>query len=275
MMQSVEHFGVVGDPVDHSLSPLIHQQFAAQFGHSIDYRKYPVKPEGLARFVDDFFASGGRGLNVTVPHKQEVIGLLHRVSREARLANSVNTISLGAKGELVGDTTDGEGLLLDLALKNYPVKGKRLLVIGAGGASQAILVALLNAGAQISLHNRTTSKIPPLLKRFSPLGQIKAFEFAQAKADEKFDLVINTASSVTPELMRPLGGCFSTAHACYDLNYGARAQAFKQYAQAHGCEQFSDGWGMLVAQAAKSYQIWRGQLPQISAVNRQAIMNER
>jgi len=268
MMQPVERYGVVGDPVEHSLSPMIHRQFAAQFGDSIDYRKYPVKSSELARFVKDFFADGGRGLNLTLPHKQNVGALLHRVSPQAQLANSVNTISLGPDGELVGDTTDGAGLLLDLASKNYPVKGKRVIVVGVGGASQSILVALLNTGAEVSLHNRTTSKIPPLLSRFARLGHIKAFE---SGARETFDLIINTASSITPELMSPLDACFGVAQACYDVNYGPRAQKFKQYAQAHGCNQFSDGWGMLVAQAAKSYQIWRGQLPQISSIQQQTI----
>lgn len=260
-MIQASRFGVIGNPIAHSISPQIHTQFARQFNANIDYQKYRVESAELSDFVKEFFNQGGRGLNVTLPYKQSVIELVDQLTEEARLAGSVNTIGINQQGLLIGDTTDGRGLLHDLNLQNLPVKHRKILVVGAGGASQSILMALLNAGAEIVLHNRSKSKITQLVKRFSELGKISAFNSPQ-----KFDGVISAVSDFNPVLMAPVKACIGAQTFCYDLNYAQRASSFKQFALSNGCAQFSDGLGMLIGQAAHSYQGWHGQLPDISQV---------
>ena len=260
-MNITGRFGVIGNPIKHSLSPLIHQQFAAQLEAQIDYQKYLVELDLLDAFIQDFFANDGMGLNVTLPFKQKVIPLVNVLSDEARMANSVNTLSI-QDGRLVGDTTDGAGLLYDLAGHDFTVEGKKVLVVGAGGASQSILVALLSAGARVSLLNRTQSKVEQLVERFTPIGQISAYQ-----ASDQFDGVISSTSEFNSELMKPVARQISETTFCYDLNYGQRAEAFKQFALQNGCIRFADGLGMLLGQAAKSFEIWTGQLPQIDMVS--------
>ena len=167
-----DRYGVIGDPIEHSLSPEIQAQFSQQFDQPFDYQKYHVRPGELGSFISDFFAAGGKGLNVTLPHKQSIIKYLDRVTHEAELANSVNTVFIDEQGLIVGDTTDGAGLILDLNNKQVKIDQSRILVIGAGGASQSILLALLKAGASIEILNRTAEKVNDIIKRFANIGEI-------------------------------------------------------------------------------------------------------
>ncbi|WP_444996693.1 shikimate dehydrogenase [Aliikangiella sp. IMCC44359] len=260
-MSTTIRLGVIGNPITHSLSPVIHQQFAQQFADDIDYQKYLVEENNLSNFVKQFFDGGGRGLNVTLPYKQAVIQCIDSLTEEAEFAGSVNTILKNQQGQLVGHTTDGQGLLLDLDGHGFDIQQKKILVIGAGGASQSILVALLKAGAIIRLHNRNKDKITKLIEQFSVVGDIDSFQ-----RDEQYDGVISAVTEFNSGLMKPVANCIGNKTFCYDLNYAARAQDFYQFALRSGCTAFADGLGMLVGQAAYSYQMWTGHLPNINQV---------
>jgi len=267
MTQQKAPFGVIGNPVEHSLSPRIHTQFANQFGHSIDYQKYQLNPHELKSFIANFFATGGKGLNVTLPYKQTVIPLLDRLSEEAALSQSVNTVYLDDKHNLVGATTDGQGLLLDLELQGFQVKGKKILLIGAGGASASILAALLKAGASISLYNRTLSKAEKLQQDFATIGEVELFDpYEQQDHEISFDALVSSISQFNLELFSKIQKYINQNTYCYDLNYGQRAETFKQFALQNRCYKFSDGFGMLKGQAAIAYKIWQGVLPDISQI---------
>lgn len=253
--------GVVGYPIKHSLSPTIHQQFAKQFGLNIDYQKYSIEPEKLNAFVADFFDHGGNGLNITLPHKQNVIDCVDQLTETAKQAHSVNTLFINDEGKLVGDTTDGYGLLLDLNRLNFSIKNKNILVVGAGGACQAILPPLLKVGAHIQLLNRSENKVIQMIKRFSHLGKIEIFTL-----DKKVDGVISTISEFNPLLMSTIPSVIKNDTFCYDLNYANRAAEFNKFVTELGCHRFSDGLGMLIGQAAQSFKIWTGHLPDISKI---------
>jgi len=253
-------FGVIGNPIKHSLSPQIHQQFAAQFNASIDYHQYLVETDELKNFIREFFQRQGLGLNVTLPFKQSVSECVDKLSEEARLAGSVNTLSLHGD-QIIGTTTDGQGLLYDLNRLGWRVKDRTILVVGAGGASQSILVSLLHAGAKVKIFNRTAAKAESLVEKFSTLGVIELYQPGNA-----FDGLISSTSEFNLPLMSPLAEQINQRVFCYDLNYGERAQGFKDFARHNGCRQISDGLGMLVGQAAKSFEIWTGKLPQIEPI---------
>jgi shikimate dehydrogenase len=264
-MKNKDRYGVIGDPIDHSLSPQIHAQLSKQFGQLIDYQKYHVLPEELALFIRDFFAKGGKGLNVTVPHKQSIIQHLDKLTEESQLANSVNTLFVDEQGAIVGDTTDGAGLMLDLSSKGLKIDDARILVIGAGGASQSIIPALLKAGASIELLNRTPEKVKDIVEGFSNFGKIKAFD-KQNNSNQIFDCVISSISQFNQQLISQITGRIDQNTLCYDLNYAQRAQMFKHFVAENGAMKFSDGLGMLICQAALSYQIWHKVCPQISLI---------
>ena len=264
-MKQKDRYGVIGDPIEHSLSPKIHTQFSNQLGLQVDYQKYHVRPEELELFIKEFFVKGGRGLNVTVPHKQSIIKHLDKLTGEAQLANSVNTVFIDQQGLLVGDTTDGAGLLLDLSNKPLTINKARVLVIGAGGASQSILLALLKAGASIEILNRTPEKVSDIVQRFSGFGEIKSFN-KQLNSPHSFDLVISSISEFNHELISQIADRVDQNTFCYDLNYAQRAMMFKQFVTENGMTHFSDGLGMLICQAALSYQIWHKKLPDTSLV---------
>ncbi|TQV88181.1 shikimate dehydrogenase [Aliikangiella coralliicola] len=270
-LKSEFKLGVIGCPIKHSVSPVIHRQFSQQFNHQIDYQKYLVEPENLTSFVSTFFTNSEtqnlvKGLNVTLPHKQLVIDSLERLTEEASLCQSVNTIFVDQNGKLTGDTTDGRGLLYDLEQLDFAVSGKNILVVGAGGASQSILVALLKAGASIQLLNRTQDKAEILVERFSHLGKIATFSASAFGGSLKLDGVISSISEFNGPLMSSITSCIDSQTYFYDLNYGERAESFRQFALANQCERFADGLGMLIGQAAFSYQIWTGSLPDVNSV---------
>ena len=259
---SPDRYAVVGFPVQHSWSPFIHGMFGKQTGESITYGRLEIPPE---RFVDDvtrFFAEGGKGLNVTLPHKQAAWNLALRVTPRAEMAGAVNTLKPEADG-LLGDNTDGPGLVTDLTRNlGMDLKGCRILMLGAGGAARGVLGPLLACEpAYIEVANRNVERAVALAREFAALGNVHGCEFA-ATADAPFDLVLNATAASLQEAVPPVPQNAITAQTlCYDMAYGLGDTAFTHWAKEQGAGHAITGWGMLVEQAAESFLLWRGVKP--------------
>lgn len=253
--------GVIGSPIKHSLSPTIHRQFASQFNHNIDYQKYLVQAQELDYFVGNFFDVGGVGLNVTLPHKQAVVTLVDELSPTASITGSVNTLYLDENKKLIGETTDGKGLLLDFQRQSVEVEDKNVLIVGAGGATNSIIGELLARKANIQVLNRTLTKVDDLSTRFESLGEISHFQ-----DNTPIDILISSISVFNPQVFSQVKHKVSSDTFCYDLNYGDRAEAFLSFCRECGAKNSSDGLGMLLGQAACSYQLWTGEMANIDGV---------
>jgi shikimate dehydrogenase len=263
-----DRYAVMGNPVAHSKSPRIHALFAHQFGHCIEYTAIQVDVGGFAQAVEHFRGHGGRGLNVTVPFKQDAFRLADHLSDRARIAQAVNTLRFEPDGRLFGDNTDGAGLVHDLEKNlHIPLKDRRVLVLGAGGAVRGVLQPLLHRHpAAIVIANRTVSKAKELAEEFASYGKVEASGF-EALRGKHFDLVINgTAASLKGELPPLPENLFTTHGFAYDMMYGDKARPFLNWAELHGAERSADGLGMLVEQAAESYLLWRGVRPETTPV---------
>jgi len=252
--------GVIGNPIAHSQSPEIHQRFASSCKIELQYEKFLVTHETLSSFVDTFFRQNGTGLNVTLPFKQSVIRLVDKLSDNAELCQSVNTIFIDNSGKLCGDTTDGDGLLMDLDKKEYVFENKNILLIGAGGAAVSAICALLKRSAKVRIVNRSQQKITELINRFSIIGDIDFFE---TKQTNKFDGVICAISQSNKKIYQSILPTLKSDAYIYDLNYGERAEETLDYFRDKGFTSVSDGYGMLVGQAARSFEIWHGVLPKL------------
>ena len=258
---SIDRYAVIGHPIGHSRSPFIHARFAHQLSQAMDYSALDVPSAQLAQTVRGFFASGGKGLNVTVPHKIAAVALCDRLSARAALAASVNTL-LMVDGELFGDNTDGVGLVRDLARLHWPVRGGRVLLLGAGGAARGVLGPLLELAPR-SLHiaNRTVPRAAALVDQFSDVAQTHGVTLQIAPAAGEYAVIINgTAASIAGELPRLPDGALGTRSHCYDLAYGRGDTAFVRAARAAGATA-AMGTGMLVEQAAEAFFLWRGVRP--------------
>lgn len=252
--------GVIGNPIKHSLSPQIHQKFAKQFEIDLNYQKYLIVQEQLNSFIREFFRNGGTGLNVTLPYKRLVINLVDTLSDAATVCQAVNTLSISKNGNIRGDTTDGAGLTLDLKRLQFKFKNKKILVVGAGGASISVIYELLKNQSKVTLHNRSQKKISVVISQFSNIGQIDAFDENKRVI---FDGLICATSQFNQELLEPAISHLDKNAFIYDLNYGERATETLNYFKQKGFDRYSDGYGMLVGQAAKSFEIWHGVLPSI------------
>ncbi|MBV8032448.1 MAG: shikimate dehydrogenase [Betaproteobacteria bacterium] len=255
-----DRYAVIGHPVAHSKSPWIHAAFARQCGEDIDYGRIEAPPDGFVAAVRAFRASGGRGLNVTLPFKGEAFAYATRVSARAKRAQAVNTLVFGE--EVVGDTTDGVGLVRDLDQNlAFPLRGRVILLVGAGGAAQGVAEALLEAGpATLTIANRTASKASELAKRFDCEGRA----FGEL-AGRRFDLIVNaTSAGLRGEAPALPSGVLERAGLAYDMVYG-RATPFLVAARTSGVRA-SDGLGMLVEQAAESFYLWRAVRPRTAPV---------
>ena len=268
MEASVDRYAVMGNPVAHSLSPLIHRWFAEQTHQAMRYEAIEVPRDAFARAVAEFQGEGGRGLNVTVPFKEEAYALAQRRSERAEQAGAVNTLILGEDGSRHGDNTDGVGLVRDLERLGWAVKGRRLLLLGAGGAVRGVLGPLLAQGpAAVVIANRTLPRAQALVERFAALGTVAARSYDQLEATG-FDVVINgTSASLAGELPPLPEACVREAHV-YDMMYGARPTPFLNWARSVGAGEIADGLGMLVEQAAESFFLWRGVRPHTAPVLR-------
>ncbi|GGC10420.1 shikimate dehydrogenase (NADP(+)) [Marinobacterium zhoushanense] len=261
-----DRYAVFGNPIKHSKSPRIHAAFAEQTGEAVDYRAQLVEL-GTGVFeqqVEQFFAEGGKGLNITVPFKQNAWRMASWRSAAAERAGAVNTLYRNELGTLCGDNTDGVGLVCDLQNNNgISLKGARVLMLGAGGAVRGVLEPFLKAGAvEIVIANRTVAKAQELVELFSDLGQLSAcgFEDIEARA---FDVIVNgTSASLQGELPPLPDAIVGADSACYDMMYGAQPTPFCNWASQRGAAKVIDGLGMLIEQAAESFRIWRGVKPQ-------------
>lgn len=255
-------FAVMGNPVEHSKSPQIHKLFAAQFNIVLDYQKILVEPGGFEQAVSNFRASGGRGLNVTVPFKLQAWYVCDQLTERARVAEAVNTIWFGEK-RIHGDNTDGVGLVRDITRNlAFPIRRVRALVLGAGGAARGVLGPLMSAGPdEVVVANRTVDKAVLLEKHFVRFGNVRGCGLDDVSG--KFDLVINaTAASLQGQVPAVAPEIFSDKSLAYDLMYGDEETAFLVWAAEHGATQRADGLGMLVEQAAESFTIWHNRTPQ-------------
>ncbi|MFW5927276.1 MAG: shikimate dehydrogenase [Wenzhouxiangella sp.] len=249
---------VFGRPVTHSLSPRIHRHFGAQLGIPVDYRAVECSvdelPETLARFRDD----GGIGANLTLPLKHAGAAVCTRIDRPARRARAVNTLKLEADG-WHGFNTDGGGLMLDLERLGIAIGGRRVLVIGAGGATAGILEPLLAAGpAQVCLLNRTLDRARYLAEKFARFGSVTAAALAEGPDDSAYDVLIQSTSAGHAGEALPIERHWLAGHAqAYDLNYGPAHAAFAKWCRENDLP-VHDGFGMLVGQAALAFEIWTG-----------------
>ncbi len=260
-----DRYAVIGNPIAHSKSPQIHAQFAAQTGQNLQYEKLLAPLDGFATTVGQFRAEGGRGLNITVPFKLEAAQYASRLTPAAQQAGAVNTLIFSG-AEVLGDNTDGVGLVRDLTRNlQQLLQGRRILLLGAGGAARGVLQPLLDQQpAVLALANRTVEKAQALVALFA--GKIQASGFA-ALAGQQFDVVINaTASSLQDEAPPLPAGIYAADALAYDMMYAAQPTAFMRAAQAAGATHVSDGLGMLVEQAAQSFYLWRGVRPETAAV---------
>jgi len=259
-------FAVLGQPVAHSLSPRIHEAFAQQLGIALNYEKLEVAPDAFEATLKRLHAEGWRGLNVTLPHKVAALAASSDATERARLAGAVNTLTR-ADGGWSGDNTDGEGLLRDLASLKVPLSGKRVLLLGAGGAARGALKPLLDARpAELVVSSRTPWVVEKLAAEFKPHGNIRPSTHVALKGDV-FDTFINaTSAGHQGEVPHVPAGVLARGGAAYDLSYGAAHRPFRACAQQQGAGLVADGLGMLVEQAASSFERWHGRRPATASV---------
>lgn len=267
-----DRYAVIGNPVAHSLSPDIHATFAAQTGQAMQYDRLPAEPDAFAATARAFFEAGGRGLNVTVPFKLDAADFADRLSDRAHAAGAVNTLIAHEAGRIEGDNTDGAGLLRDLQHnRGLPLAGRRLLILGAGGAAQGVIGPLLAAEpASLIIANRTPDKAVAMAARFATQGPVRGIGFPELAKIEPVHLLVNATSAglagALPELPPNLLAAGATA---YDMVYGAASDAFQDWARRQGAAATCDGLGMLVEQAAESFHRWRDLRPDTAPVLRQ------
>jgi len=267
----VDDYAVMGNPIKHSKSPQIHSLFAKQTNQSITYTAIQVDTGGFKQAVGNFVAHKGKGLNITVPFKEEAWALVEQRSERAERAGAINTIKI-TNGKLFGDNTDGVGLVNDLKTNlNVTLKNKRILLMGAGGASRGVLLPLLEESpSEIIIVNRTVRKATSLAEHFSDVGNINGCGYEDlkdfAEQEKYFDIIINaTAASLQGELPPLADGIMNKNGCCYDMMYGKQTP-FMQWAVKQGVANITDGLGMLVEQAAESFYIWRGVKPDTKPV---------
>jgi shikimate dehydrogenase len=268
---TIDRYGVMGYPVSHSRSPVIHRLFALQTGQNIQYELLQVTPEKLETAVRQFQRTGGKGLNVTVPHKRAIAKLADHVSERARTAGAVNTLSF-VEGEVHGDNTDGIGLLRDLVVNlGVNLDGANILILGAGGATSGIVGPLLEMEpAALRIANRTLDRAQEIATRFKHMGPVSACRFNAVPVTDAYDLVINATSAGVKGEMPPYpGAAISESTFCYDLSYGLTPTPFSVWARERGAVKSVMGWGMLVEQAAESFHIWRHVMPDTAPVLKQ------
>lgn len=272
------HFAVMGDPVEHSQSPQIHRLFARQFDIRLEYDRIQVDAGGLDQAVSHFAAHGGAGLNITVPFKVDAWKLCgrpgNRPSERAQRAQAVNTLRFDRERGMFGDNTDGVGMVRDIENNlGLGIAGKRVLVLGAGGAVRGVLGPLAEREpASLTIANRTATKARALAEKFgngtSPGNNITLSGCGYERiAGPAFDLIINgTSASLGGELPGVAPGCLGAHSVVYDMMYARRPTVFMDWALANGAGKASDGLGMLVEQAAESFHLWHGKRPDTAPV---------
>lgn len=268
-----QRFAVIGHPIKHSRSPSIHQQFAAQMHIALTYERLEAPLDAFADTVTQFFSSGGRGLNITVPFKLEAWELARgHLSKRAQHAQAVNTLWM-QNGALHGCNTDGVGLVADFTRLGVRCEGARILMIGAGGAARGILGPLLETGCrQLHVVNRTVDRAQAFVSEWhaiepSTQNTLSAGTLGDAAHSGQWDVVVNaTASSLAGEALALPAGLYAPGAWAYDMMYAAQPTAFMAQAKTDGATHLSDGLGMLVGQAAESFYLWHGKRPDVTPV---------
>ena len=257
----MDQYAVFGNPIKHSKSPFIHTLFAKQTAQQMIYKAIEAPLDNFENTLNTFFSGQGKGCNITVPFKEQAFKYAQQLTERATLAGAVNTLKLTDDGIIIGDNTDGAGLVLDLKNNHIRLKNARILLLGAGGAARGVCGPLLaEEPQQLVIANRTFAKAQTLAEIFSQKGDVSACEFEQLSGE--FDLIINSTSAslsgqipaISPELISP-------ETAIYDMMYSAQATAFNRWAKEQGARLTIDGLGMLVGQAAESFAIWRAIKP--------------
>lgn len=257
-------YAVFGNPIEHSKSPEIHRQFAAQEGADIEYRRILADPGAFAEAATAFFAEGGAGANVTVPFKTDAFRWADECSPRAADAGAVNTLIRLPNGRIRGDNTDGIGLVNDIA-ENHAVSpaGKHILILGAGGAVRGVIRPLLEQSpASLTVANRTVAKAGELAAQFG----IQAIGLDGLPANHYHIIINGTSGSLSGQMPDVSPEIFRTCELAYDMAYGSEPTVFMRFAGQSGARRTADGLGMLVAQAAFSYQLWRGFAPETRPV---------
>ncbi|WP_028241533.1 shikimate dehydrogenase [Stutzerimonas azotifigens] len=261
----MDRYAVFGNPIGHSKSPQIHRRFAEQTGQALSYEALLAPLDDFAGYAWGFFKHG-RGANVTVPFKEEACRLADALTERARCAGAVNTLMRLDDGRLLGDNTDGAGLVRDLTVNaGLALEGRRILLLGAGGAVRGVLEPLLGQRpAALVIANRTVARAEQLASAFAPLGPVSASPFEDLTG--AFDLIVNgTSASLGGEVPPLPTGLVQPGTFCYDMMYGAAPTTFCAWASAQGAE-VRDGLGMLVEQAAEAFFVWRGVRPETAEV---------
>ena len=267
-MTAIDQYAVMGNPIAHSKSPMIHALFAKQTGQVLGYGAILVELGQFNEAVQAFREQGGKGLNVTVPFKRDAWRLVDERSPCASLAGAVNTMVMREDGTLYGDNTDGVGMVRDIRENlGIEIAGKRVLILGAGGAVRGVLGPLLEERpAEVMIANRTPERAQELADAFEDKGEVAGSSFRDLDG-VRYDIVINgTSASLKGEVPPLPEGILSRNAFCYDMMYAAAPTAFMQWADEEGCERIADGLGMLVEQAAESFKLWRGVRPDTAPV---------
>ena len=260
-------YGLFGYPVQHSWSPFIHGMFAKQTGQDMEYRLFESPPERFRSEVLEFFRTGGSGVNVTVPHKRAATDLVNELTPRAQVADAINTI-VRRDESLVGDNTDGAGLLADLTRNlRLNLSSPRILLLGAGGAARGALGPLLELKPRLLVvANRTAERAIEIAEDFAYLGPVSGCEFAKLE-NQRFDLIVNaTSASLRGDVPAIPAGVVDSLTTCYDMAYGSGDTAFVTWAKARGAGRAEQGWGMLVEQAAEAFFLWRRVRPDTAPV---------
>ncbi|MBA1446980.1 MAG: shikimate dehydrogenase [Chromatiales bacterium] len=258
-----DNYAVIGNPIEHSKSPLIHAAFAKQTGESIEYTRLLGNLDDFEGDVARFIKDGGQGLNITVPFKEAAWRLADKLSKRAHTAGAVNTLIRLENGKLRGDNTDGIGLVRDLTINHgFRFKGKRVLILGAGGAVRGVVRPLLEEQPKrLIIANRTAAKAYSLATGLSGFGPVAGCGLDELEGMQ-FDLIINgTAAGLGGEVPKIPEGVLTKGSWCYDMMYGDEPTAFQKWARERHAARALDGLGMLVEQAAESFRLWRDILP--------------
>ncbi|QFU03451.1 Shikimate dehydrogenase [Pseudoalteromonas sp. THAF3] len=266
----MDKYAVFGNPIKHSKSPLIHQAFARQQGMEVDYQRILAPLESFEQSVTDFFAAGGKGANVTLPFKERAFALADTLTERAQLAAAVNTLVLTPQGKLMGDNTDGIGLVSDLQRTFGPLRDRHVLLLGAGGAAKGAVLPLIESGiGSLTIANRTASKAQQLAERVDSNVAVHGCGFAQV-SEGPFDIVINsTSSSVHGQVPDIDTKVMQHCQYAYDMYYADQPTSFMRWAgDINSYVSCADGLGMLVAQAAHAFALWRGFMPDCEPVIR-------
>jgi shikimate dehydrogenase len=263
-----DQYGVVGHPVEHSWSPFIHGMFAKVAAQNLVYRLFDIHPDDFRRETLRLMTGGVRGLNVTLPHKQAAAELVNELTPRAARAQAVNTIAFFENTTLLGDNTDGVGLITDLEQNlQIDLANKRVLILGAGGAARGVVGPLLERELHsLTISNRTPYKARKLAAEFADVGQICGCTFGEIKAPA-YDVIVNaTSAGLQGEMPDLPDGLVGESTLCYDMTYGRGHTPFTRWASEQKAGRISKGWGMLVEQAAESFLLWRGIRPSTQSV---------